>query len=151
MTHAHADTVLLTNSGIIFTAARSTPGTQHEHTSTYSPQCNGYSPRRDTKQTASTCLTAVDSRRQTSWSRISDWQAFGTSLSTCPYVTSFTALAPTPRATGKHHTTMPTALSIDRPFIVLTETKFSKRHIPVWARYSPLRTRVEAHANTLSP
>jgi hypothetical protein len=38
-----------------------------------------------------------------------------------------------------------------RPFIVLTETKFSKRHIPVWARYSPLRTRVEAHANTLSP
>ena len=28
----------------------------------------------------------------------------------------------------------------DRPFIVLTETKPSKRHIPVWARYSPLRT-----------
>ena len=26
----------------------------------------------------------------------------------------------------------------DRPFIVLTETKPSKRHIPVWARYSPL-------------
>ncbi len=42
-------------------------------------------------------------------------------------------------------------VSIDRPFIVLTETKLSKRHIPVWARYSPLRTRVEAHANTLSP
>jgi hypothetical protein len=41
--------------------------------------------------------------------------------------------------------------SIDRPFIVLTETKISKHHIPVWARYSPLRTRVEAHANTLSP
>jgi len=41
--------------------------------------------------------------------------------------------------------------SIDRPFIVLAETKPSKRHIPVWARYSPLRTRVEAHANTLSP
>jgi hypothetical protein len=39
----------------------------------------------------------------------------------------------------------------DRPFIVLTETKTSNRHIPVWARYSPLRTRVEAHANTLSP
>ncbi len=39
------------------------------------------------------------------------------------------------------------ALSIDRPFIVLTETKPSKRHIPVWARYSPLRTRVEAHAS----
>ena len=38
-----------------------------------------------------------------------------------------------------------------RPFIVLTETKPSKRHIPVWDRYSPLRTRVEAHANTLSP
>jgi hypothetical protein len=35
---------------------------------------------------------------------------------------------------------------IDRPFIVLAETKPSKRHIPVWARYSPLRTRVEAHA-----
>ena len=47
----------------------------------------------------------------------------------------------------------PTAsyVMIDRPFIVLTETKFCKRHIPVWARYSPLRTRVEAHANTLSP
>ena len=28
--------------------------------------------------------------------------------------------------------------SIDRPFIVLAETKPSKRHIPVWARYSPL-------------
>ena len=41
--------------------------------------------------------------------------------------------------------------SIDRPFIVLTEKKFSYRHIPVWARYSPHRTRVEAHANTLSP
>ena len=27
--------------------------------------------------------------------------------------------------------------SIDRPFIVLTETKSSYRHIPVWARYSP--------------
>jgi hypothetical protein len=39
----------------------------------------------------------------------------------------------------------------DRPFIVLAETKTSKRHIPVWARYSPLLTRVEAHANTLSP
>jgi hypothetical protein len=26
----------------------------------------------------------------------------------------------------------------DRPFIVLAETKPSKRHIPVWARYSPL-------------
>ena len=42
-------------------------------------------------------------------------------------------------------------LSIDRPFIVLTETKSSYRHIPVWARYSPHRTRVEAHANLLSP
>ena len=41
--------------------------------------------------------------------------------------------------------------SIDRPFIVLTDTKSSNRHIPVWARYSPHRTRVEAHANTLSP
>ena len=39
----------------------------------------------------------------------------------------------------------------DDPFIVLTETKFSNRYIPVWARYSPLRTRVEAHAITLSP
>ena len=44
-----------------------------------------------------------------------------------------------------------TSYDDDRPFIVLTETKLSKRHIPVWARYSPLRTRVEAHANTLSP
>ena len=46
---------------------------------------------------------------------------------------------------------MMTLLEIDRPFIVLTETKSSYRHIPVWARYSPHRTRVEAHANTLSP
>ena len=46
---------------------------------------------------------------------------------------------------------LPRIVSIDRPFIVLTETKPSKRHIPVWARYSPHRTRVEAHANTLSP
>ena len=30
--------------------------------------------------------------------------------------------------------------SIDRPFIVLTETKSSYRHIPVWARYSPHRS-----------
>jgi hypothetical protein len=42
-------------------------------------------------------------------------------------------------------------LSINQPFIVLTETKFSYRYIPVWARYSPHRTRVEAHANMLSP
>jgi hypothetical protein len=42
-------------------------------------------------------------------------------------------------------------LADDDPFIVLTETKFSFRYIPVWARYSPLRTRVEAHAITLSP
>ena len=41
--------------------------------------------------------------------------------------------------------------SINQPFIVLTETKFSYRYIPVWARYSPHRTRVEAHANMLSP
>ena len=31
----------------------------------------------------------------------------------------------------------------DPPFIVLTETKFSFRCIPVWDRYSPHRTRVE--------
>ncbi len=31
----------------------------------------------------------------------------------------------------------------DTPFIVLTETKFSFRCIPVWDRYSPHRTRVE--------
>jgi uncharacterized protein YukE len=42
-------------------------------------------------------------------------------------------------------------VSINQPFIVLTETKFSYRYIPVWARYSPHRTRVEAHANMLSP
>ena len=29
---------------------------------------------------------------------------------------------------------------INQPFIVLTETKFSYRYIPVWARYSPHRT-----------
>ena len=33
------------------------------------------------------------------------------------------------------------AQSIDRLFIVLIETKPSKRHIPVWARYSPLSRR----------
>ena len=42
-------------------------------------------------------------------------------------------------------------LSINQPFIVLTETTFSYRYIPVWVRYSPHRTRVEAHANMLSP
>ena len=31
----------------------------------------------------------------------------------------------------------------DHPFIVLTETKFSFRCIPVWDRYSTHRTRVE--------
>jgi hypothetical protein len=36
----------------------------------------------------------------------------------------------------------------DDPFIVLTETKFSIRYIPVWARYSPLRTRVKADKST---
>ena len=42
-------------------------------------------------------------------------------------------------------------LNDDDPFLVLPETKFSVRYIPVWARYSHLRTRVEAHATTLSP
>ncbi len=32
------------------------------------------------------------------------------------------------------HVTLP---AINQPFIVLTETKFSYRYIPVWARYSP--------------
>jgi hypothetical protein len=39
----------------------------------------------------------------------------------------------------------------DDPFIVLTEAKISICYIPVWARYSPLQTRVKAHAMTLSP
>jgi hypothetical protein len=39
----------------------------------------------------------------------------------------------------------------DDPFFVLTETKLSICYIPVWARYSPLLTRVKAHAITLSP
>jgi len=41
----------------------------------------------------------------------------------------------------------------DHPFIVLTETKFSFRCIPVWDRYSPHRTRVEkkTHVIMLSP
>jgi hypothetical protein len=39
----------------------------------------------------------------------------------------------------------------DDTFVVLTETKFSICYIPVWARYSPLLTRVKAHAITLSP
>ena len=34
-------------------------------------------------------------------------------------------------------TSVQTLVLIDRPFIVLAETKPSKRHIPVWARYSP--------------
>ena len=41
-----------------------------------------------------------------------------------------------------------------RSFIVLTETKFSFRCIPVWDRYSPHRTRVEkkkTHVIMLSP
>jgi len=42
----------------------------------------------------------------------------------------------------------PPVIPVDDPFIVLTETKFSIRYIPVWARYSPLRTRVE---HMLSP
>ena len=46
---------------------------------------------------------------------------------------------------------LPSPHDDDHPFIVLTETKFSIRYIPVWARYSPLQTRVEAHAITLSP
>ena len=43
---------------------------------------------------------------------------------------------------------VPTDGNDDRPFIVLTETKLSKRHIPVWARYSPHRTRVEKKKST---
>jgi hypothetical protein len=41
----------------------------------------------------------------------------------------------------------------DPSFIVLTETKFSFRCIPVWDRYSPHRTRVEkkTHVIMLSP
>ena len=39
----------------------------------------------------------------------------------------------------------------DGPFIVLTETKFCILPVPVWARYSPLWTRVKAHAMMLSP
>ncbi len=41
----------------------------------------------------------------------------------------------------------------DRSFIVLTETKFSFRCIPVWDRYSPHLTRVEkkTHVIMLSP
>jgi len=41
----------------------------------------------------------------------------------------------------------------DRSFIVLTETKFSFRCIPVWDQYSPHRTRVEkkTHVIMLSP
>jgi hypothetical protein len=42
------------------------------------------------------------------------------------------------------HTLTLTHTNDDDPFIVLTETKFSIRYIPVWARYSSLRTRVEA-------
>ncbi len=41
-----------------------------------------------------------------------------------------------------------TGYNDDRSFIVLTETKFSFRCIPVWDRYSPHRTRVEKKKNT---
>ena len=46
-----------------------------------------------------------------------------------------------------------TATTDDPSFIVLTETKFSFRCIPVWDRYSPHRTRVEkkTHVIMLSP
>ena len=37
----------------------------------------------------------------------------------------------------------------DPPFIVLTETKFSFRCIPVWDRYSPHRTRVEKKTHVI--
>ena len=40
------------------------------------------------------------------------WQALGTSLSTCPCVTSSTAHASTTCATGKHHKPTPTASSM---------------------------------------
>ena len=45
------------------------------------------------------------------------------------------------------------AVRIDRSFIVLAETKFSFRCIPVWDRYSPHRTRVgkKTHVIMLSP
>ena len=73
------------------------------------------------------------------------------SISQCPFLQMIDT-AGNPHADGSaapgarpHHR------SINQPFIVLTETKFSYRYIPVWARYSPHRTRVEAHANTLSP
>ena len=61
-----------------------------------------------------------------------------------------TTTTPTPTNTNLLHSAAARVVD-DRPFIVLTETKTSNRHIPVWARYSPLRTRVEAHAITLSP
>ena len=54
------------------------------------------------------------------------------------------------RPVGSNNT-RPRNCNDDQPFIVLTETKTSNRYIPVWARYSPLRNRVEAHAITLSP
>jgi hypothetical protein len=41
--------------------------------------------------------------------------------------------------------------SINQPFIVLTETKFSYRHIPVWARYSPHIEDLEALEYELRP
>ena len=48
---------------------------------------------------------------------------------------------------------LPAPAADDRSFIVLTETKFSFRCIPVWDRYSPHRTRVEkkTHVIMLSP
>ncbi len=82
----------------------------------------GYSQWWDTKPTASTCSTAVDSGRQTSWSRTSSWQAFGTSSSTCPCVMSSTAHATTTCATGKHHTPTPTARSMPQSKRSLTTT-----------------------------
>ena len=37
----------------------------------------------------------------------------------------------------------------DCPFIVLAETKPSKRHIPVWARYSPLNPQMSFHTDEM--
>jgi hypothetical protein len=49
---------------------------------------------------------------------------------------------------NEHSTTF---LDDDDLLLFLQKQNFACRHIPVWARHSPLRTRVKAHVMMLSP
>ena len=54
---------------------------------------------------------------------------------------AFTVLLIGIMALGARYAPEMYTISINQPFIVLTETKFSYRYIPVWARYSPTEGR----------